>query len=185
MSEVETRDDVEQVEPEATVQQLAEESPEQKSLLDSLRRKHKELETNKETLIPLPGYEADPPILLAKYRLLEGKEVDMISSKVMRETKNQWDRNVLAAVDVFIAACEGLYYDMDDGTGPQPMSLNGDPIMGYTTDLAEALEFTANSARQVVFGVFTNNEVAIMQHNVRLSRWMSNTSRKVDEDFLG
>ena len=62
----------------------------------------------------------------------------------------------------------------------------GIEIRGYNPDLAAALELQGTeTARQVVFAVFANNEAAIMQHNVKLSLWMSNTSRKVDDDFLG
>jgi len=153
------------------------------SLLDNLQRKRADLAT-KETYIHIPGYDKDPPILLAKYRLVEGKELDMLGDKVTRETKNKWDRQVLAAVDTFITCCEGMYVDHGDGE-PKPMTLEGEHIWGYNEQLATALNFEAKTAREVVFGVFVNNEIAIMQHNMMLSRWMSNTSRQVDDDFLG
>jgi superfamily I DNA and/or RNA helicase len=156
------------------------------SLLDNLVQKRKNLD-NKETFINIPGYDDEPPIMKAKYRLLDGKEIDNIMTKVQKETKNQWDRQVLSAVDMFIAACEGMFVDIGDGAlEPYPMKVGDKEILGYNEDLAAALELEeVNTARQTVFGVFANNEAAIMQHNVKLSLWMSNTSRKVDEDFLG
>jgi len=157
------------------------------SLLDNLKIKRGDL-ANRETFINIPGYDEAPPIMKAKYRLLEGHEIDAIMNKVMRETKNQWDRNTLSAVDTFIASCEGIYVDIGDGS-PEPHALRlprtDKPILGYNKDLAEAMGFEAETARQTVFEIFANNELAIQQHNMKLSLWMSNTSRKVDEDFLG
>ena len=157
------------------------------SLLEGLRQKNRDLQ-NKETYINIPGYDDAPPIMKAKYRLLEGKEIDDIMTKVMKEVKGNWDRQVLSAVDMFIAACEGMFVDIGDGAEePYQMKTNeGTEILGYNPDLAAALELQGTeTARQVVFAVFANNEAAIMQHNVKLSLWMSNTSRKVDDDFLG
>jgi hypothetical protein len=161
-----------------------EEAPD--SLLESLRARRKEQVESNETFITLPGYDKRPPYLKAQYRLLEGKEVDIIARKVMAETKDSWQRQILTAVDAFIAACTGLYYDEDDGKGNQPMTYRGETIMGYGPDLAAALEIEgAETARACVFGVFADNDMAIMQHNVKLSLWMSDTTRKVDGDFLG
>lgn len=155
------------------------------SLLDSLRKKREELSESRDTFIPLPGYDREPPMLLAQYRLLDGKEIEQIARKVTRETKDRWRRQVLAAVDTFIAACTGMYVDLQTGDGPQPMTLNDQHIMGYDQDLAKALEFQAETARQVVYGVFADNEVAMMQHGARLSLWMGDTTHQVDDEFLG
>jgi len=157
---------------------------EQTSLFDQLRKKRQEAEEGKVTFIPIPGYDANPPILLARYRVLDGKEIDVIGRKVNMETKDRWERGILAAIDSMIACCNGMYYDELEGEGPQPMTVGGSPITGYTPDLARALDFPANSAREVVIGVFVSNEMAIMQHNVRLGLWMGNTARKVDEDIF-
>jgi hypothetical protein len=155
------------------------------SVLDQLRKKREDVTINNEVDIPIPGYDQEPPILVARYHLIDGREVDRISRKVSQEVKDRWDRVTLSSVDIFIASCVGMFYDMQTGDGLQPMTLNGEPITGYTPQLATALGFEAGTARQVVYGVFANNDVAIATHNVRLSRWMSNTSVKVDEDFLG
>lgn len=160
-----------------------EEAPD--TLLESLRARRKVQVESNETYITLPGYDKQPPYLKAQYRLLEGKEVDAIARKVMEETKDNWQRQILTAVDAFIAACTGMYYDEENGKGPQPMTYQGEPIMGYGPDLAAALDFEAETARSVVFGVFAENDMSIMQHNVKLSLWMSDTTRKVDGDFLG
>lgn len=161
-----------------------EETTGSESLFEQLREKRAEAQAGKETLIPIPGYDREPPILMAKYRVLDGDVINKIARKVNQETRDQWDRQMLAAMDGMIAACVGMYVDLQDGNEPQQMTKNGLPIMGYTAELAEALEFAASSAREVVRGVFVSNDVAIMQHNIRLSMWMGNTSRKIDEDIF-
>jgi hypothetical protein len=155
------------------------------NLLGALREKRKELAEKKETYIAIPGYDSSPPILLALYRLVDGTEIDKIGRKIRSETKSEWQRQILSAVDLFITACEGIYFDMDDGNGPQQLEVNKTPVSGYNEDLAAALGIEAETARQVVFGVFSGNDVAIMQHSVRLGMWMGDTSRNVDELFLG
>ena len=156
------------------------------SIFENLRDKRTELGKNQTIILTIPGYDNEPPVLMAKYRLMTGKELDDIANRVSRETKDRSQRQTLAAVDTFITCCEGIYYDMMDGEGPIPFpSLNDMPVMGFNQDLADALQFPAETSRQVVFGIFADNDIAIMQHNVRLGMWMSNTSRKMDEDFLG
>lgn len=179
--------DIEDTEVDVPVQELAggnHKPPE--SLFDNLRDKRDELGKNQTLLLNIPGYDNDPPVLIAKYRLMTGKELEDISNKVMRETKDRSQRQILAAVDTFINCCEGIYFDLLDGKGPQPLkSVGNQPIAGFNVNLAEAMQFPAETARQVVFGLFADNDIAIMQHNVRLGLWMSNTSRKMDDDFLG
>lgn len=176
------------IEEDVPLHDLAKDNGEKssESLFDNLREKRTELGKNQTIILPIPGYDNDPPVLMAKYRLMTGKELEDIAQRVSRQTKDRSQRQILAAVDTFINCCEGIYVDLEDGEGPKPLSnLQDQPIRGYNQDLADTLQFPAENARQVVFGIFADNDIAIMQHNVRLGLWMSNTSRKVDDDFLG
>jgi hypothetical protein len=161
------------------------------SLLDVLQQRRKEQQEHTEVYISISGYDKPPIILAACYRLLEGKEIDEIGRKVTSGTKDRWQRQVFAAIDTFIAACTGFYYDdepdktLSEEERWKPLTLNGVHVNGYTTELARALQFEASTAREVAFGLFAGNDVAIMQHNVRLSLWMGDTSRDVNQDFLG
>jgi len=156
------------------------------STLESLRRKREALTENRTVDLAVPGYDKEPPALYIRYNLLQGPEIDRITRKVMRETKDRWDRQVLSSIDAMIAACEGLYIDWDDGTGRQPLTLNGDHILNFGPELAQALGIQdAGSARAIVREVFGNNDVALAQHNIQLSRWMGNTASEVDEELLG
>jgi hypothetical protein len=159
------------------------------TLLDQLAAKRKEISETRETMVPIPGFDKDPPLLLAKYRLLEGPELDRIGTQVRRQVKGRWERQITAAIDTFVAACEGIYVDKGDGSGPQPLTLDGVPITGYTEELARALQFADQlpnppTARSIVLGLFTNNDVAISTHAMVLSRWFADTSVDVSQELL-
>jgi hypothetical protein len=160
------------------------------NLLSVLAGKRKELSENKETFLPVPGYDKEPPLLLIKYRLLDGTEIDKLGNKIRREFKGRWDRTLYAAVDIFIAACGGIYVDLGEGDPPQQLKVKGQPVTGFTRDLAEGLDFVdridnPDRARDVVFGLFANNDVAITGHYFLLNRWMGDTTIDVQEEMYG
>lgn len=163
-----------------------EEQPE--TLLDQLAAKRKEISENKETFLPVPGYDKEPPLLLIKYRLLDGPDLAKIGQRVRKQFKGQWDRQLFGAIDTFIAACLGIYVDLGDGN-PKPLTVKGEPVTGFTRDLAEGMEFAdeladADVHRNVVIGLFAKNDVAISQHNYLLSRWMADTSIDVSSEMF-
>lgn len=165
--------------------------PEQNgSLLDALAQQRDDLATNRDVFLGIPGYERPEMTLIAKYRLLDGEEISRIGTRVQRQfsKKQFYERNLFAAIDIMIAACEGLYVEMPDG-GKIQLENGGTKIVGYNQDLAEALRFTdeidaQQPARSVVLGLFANNIVAIQQHSILLGRWMGDTSSDVTINFL-
>ena len=157
------------------------------NLLDQLALRRKEISETKEVFIPVPGYDKEPPLLLIRYRLLEGPELDRIGNSIRRTFKSRWDRQLYAGVDTFINAVVGVFIDLGNGV-PQPLTRNGVPILGFTRELAEGLQFAdeigdPDRPRDVVFGLFANNDVAIAQHNFLLNRWMGDTSVDVSKEF--
>lgn len=163
--------------------------PQPENLLEQLAAKRQEIADTKETFIPIPGYDKEPPLLLARYRLLEGPELAIIGDKIRREVKGRWDRTLFAAIDTFIAACIGIFVDTGDGK-PVPLQLHGQPIAGFNDDLAEALQFKGDlrenfNHRDVVLGLFAKNDVAITSHAMALNRWFGDTTVDVSQDMLG
>jgi hypothetical protein len=78
------------------------------SLVDLLKQDLQEITENKEVFIPIVGYEKTG--LAVRYRLPEnGKELDNIGRKVMREYKDQFSRNLYIGMDTMIHLCIGLY----------------------------------------------------------------------------
>lgn len=161
------------------------------TLLDQLAERRRAIAETREKLIPVPGYDEDPPLLLINYRLLDGPEIDRMTTKVMREVKGRWDRNMTMAVDTFIAACLGIFVDPDGkGKDIRPLQYQGEPVVGFSEELALALKFREElpeqlTARAVVFGLFGNNDVSIAAHNMQLNAWFRNTATDVTMEFLG
>lgn len=166
---------------------LPDEQPE--NLLNQLAAKRQIVAETKETLIPIQGYSETPPALMVKYRLLDGPEIARIATNTRQEFKNKWDRNVHAMVDVLIAACVGIYVDNDDGKEPAPLTVSGQPLAGFSRGLAEGLQFAdkiddPDRPRDVVFGLFGNNDIALATHANNLNRWMSDTSVDVTREMF-
>lgn len=174
-------------EPLLTDHLVAEDEAE--SPLEQLAAKRRVIAETRDTLVPVPGYDREPPLLLVKYKLLEGPDLVKIGDKISRETRSRWQRQILAAVDTFVAACMGFYVDKGDGK-PVPLTYHGEPILRYDHTLAEALGFADElppepTARAVVFGLFTSNDAMIAQHNYLLNRWFQDTSLDVSQEMAG
>jgi hypothetical protein len=165
---------------------LSDKEPE--NLLEQLAAKRREISENREIDIPVPGYDSEPPLLLIRYRLLDGQTLTLIGSKIRRQTGDRWHRALNAALDTFIASCVGFYVDLGDGV-VQPLTYKGEHITGFTVDLAEALQFTKDlpdnpTNRHVALGLFAGNDVAVTQHSFMLNRWFQNTSIDINEEML-
>jgi hypothetical protein len=165
------------------------------SYVDLLRQDYKELSEVEDVLIPVQGYERVG--LRAKYRLPEsGKELDTIARKAMREHKDTFSRNISVAMDTIIVLCVGLYIQpanteelgLESPTPTEPIPLDpentGEPAR-YDHRLAEILGLgeDVNSARAVVRALFGNNDLAILAHSEKLSRWIANTKADLDAEF--
>lgn len=158
---------------------LEEQEPE--NLLDILRQERREGLENQETIIPVPGYETLP--LFIKYRMMDGQELMRITRKTVKSARDRWERQLTAAIDVMIAAAVGVVVEHDGKM--VDLTYEGQPILGYTEELAASLGFEAGSARKVVFGTFIGRELAIADHSMRLQRWFAGNNSSFDEDFLG
>jgi hypothetical protein len=69
-----------------------------------------------------------------------------------------------------------------------PLVADGNPVK-YDENLADFLEYKseAKSARAVVQGLFTNKDMALVQHQIRYTRWMADPSKDPNSegDLLG
>jgi hypothetical protein len=150
------------------------------SVVDLLRQEQEELSSAREVYIPVKGYEKTG--LQIRYRMPEsGKELDMIMSKVSRQQKDAYLRNLYVAIDTMVFLCDGIYVQPEDV--PEPVMLDphntGEPCQ-FDDTLAELLGMeNAGSneltTRQIVRKLFGGNELAIMSHSFDLSRWLQNT----------
>lgn len=148
------------------------------SIVDILQAEARELADTKEVYIPVKGYERTG--LQVCYHLPNrGKELDEIATRVRREAKDAYTRNVIIAIDTMIHLCSGIY--VQPGNVNEPVMLDpedsGVPCI-FDQRLAEIIGMdnpAGAGARQVVRKLFGNNELAIISHAERLNRWLSNT----------
>lgn len=148
------------------------------SLRERLRRQRQESSDNKTVDLPLPEY--DNPQLIARYRLMETKELGQLGDRIRREYKSTMDRALYGAMDSLITCCIGLYARWPEGEDLIPLGTEDMPIK-FDHALAEYLGFEATTARAVVFETFGQNDFAIISHNVTLSRWMANRTADLGE----
>jgi hypothetical protein len=163
------------------------ESP--KSLMEQLRAKRAEIAEQKETFMAVPGYGQELP-LLVRYRHLERHDVEQIGKKVRGENlRNVNERQMRVLVDTLIAATDGFFVQEPDKEEPTQLTISDDdptPLATWT-ELAAwmgADDHHTQSARVALSFVFGNNEFAIGQTGLNLSRWLSNTDINVDQEFL-
>jgi hypothetical protein len=170
------------------IEEAVQSEPEPENLLEQLAAKRRDVADTRETNIPVPGYDTEPPLLLIRYKLLDGHTLMQMGEKIRRQNKDRWTRALNAAIDTFIGACIGFYYDLGDGI-LQPLTYHGEHIRGFTMELAEALNYKQElpeppTTRSIVLGLFANNDVAITQHAFMLNRWFQNTSIDVNTELL-
>lgn len=155
------------------------------SLIDVFKQELAELASAESVLIPVKGYERTG--MQIKYSMPEnGKVLDDIARRVMREHKDAYNRNLYTTMDTMIRLCDGIYVQPDDV--PEPVML--DP---YET--GEACQFdetlanlmgmngSTGSARSVVRRLFGGNDLAILAHGERLGRWLQNTKADVESEI--
>jgi hypothetical protein len=149
------------------------------SIVDLFKSEQEELAATKSVFIPVKGYEKTG--LQIQYRMPgSGKEIEAIASKINRQFKDTYARNLYSAMDVMIHLCEGLYVQPEEVPEPVPLD-SDDSGVACTFDvvLAELLGMDTNNedttARAIVKKLFGGNELAIMSHAFDLNRWLSNT----------
>jgi hypothetical protein len=155
------------------------------SLIDTFKQELQELAETRTVMIPVKGYERTG--LQVKYAMPEtGKQLDAIARKVNREVKDTYSRNLFTAMDTMIALCDGLYVQPDDVPEPVMLDPNSTGAACYfDSTLAEMMGMNGSqgSARQVVKRLFGDNDMAIMSHAERLSRWLQNTKADLEVEF--
>jgi hypothetical protein len=157
-------------------------SLDQQSIMERLRKTHREITEHTTVDMDLPHY-----------HMLDVDAVDRIGKKARRQygkSKDQQAQLLLAAsCDALIQACDGLFYRDDDGAMHQ-IQYNDLPVL-YDQSLAEFLDLRGqdgeplSSGRQVVQAMFGYNDTSVIDHYVRLTRWMRDTSVDVNSELLG
>lgn len=147
------------------------------SLMDALLQEYKELSETKDTYIPVVGYNSTG--LSIRYRMPESaRELAELEKKVNRQTTDKLDRNMNMAIDTMLLLCLGLYVrhpDKVDVYVELDPAMEGSPV-GLDDRLVTAMQWEGiTTARQTVRKLFRNNEMAILSHAEKLSRWLGDS----------
>lgn len=161
-----------------------------KSILELLKADYQEIAAIKDVHIPIIGWERTG--LALRYRLPEsGAELDRIARKVFQEVpkNDQYRRGYTIAMDTMIAMHEGLY--VKPSGIPDYVELDPEE-RGMPLTLADAEELSvifgwdANSittARQVLRKLFSNNDMALINHAEKFQRWMVDTKTDINTEL--
>jgi len=144
------------------------------SILDQIARERRELADKTEVTLPIPGYTN----LFCRYRLIdalvEGKQIrDRLAS-----IRNEEERVAAGAIDTLVEACTG-FYGREPGGELVPIDPDGSGPLVYEERLAEAFQFEAETARDVVWGLFGGRRAAIMEHFRLYAEWSADPSSVV------
>jgi len=157
----------------------------EQSIVDLLKADLQDVQNVEDVTIAVPGWERTG--LAIRYRMPEsGKELGRISQKVLRETKDTFDRNLFIAIDTMIALNVGLYVrpagvedyvELDPDNQGAPISLSEKDrlvgVFGWNPDEAK----TARSVVKKLFG----NDLALISHSEKLDRWLRDSKAEVEE----
>lgn len=163
------------------------------SLLGALRRSRAQLGETKTIDLDIPGY--TDPALVIRYFWRSADELGRAArAKRYGQIKPATKRNIYAAADQLALCCDEIFVrDADDVLVPLARELRSDAPVRFDEQLAAALGVPApaeNVARRMVLATFSDpegvlNDHALIEQAQKLSKWLGNTSREVDADFLG
>jgi hypothetical protein len=165
------------------------------NLIEQLRQTRVEVAEvfGKTHALSVPGYQG---LLGIEYVYISSEVTEKIARDVRRETKNVngIGSSLLSALDTMIAASRNvLVRDEAKGEWLKEDGSLSEGVRGIdttkqvnlrTTRLAEILNYDAVDGREVVLGLF-GSEHKIIEHSLLLSRWMTDSTQTMDEDFLG
>jgi len=154
------------------------------ALVDLLKQDAAEVASPSDVYIPVKGYERTG--LAIRYRVPEsGRILDQIATKVNREYKTPYERNLYMGIDSMIVCCVGIYVrsaeaateDNIEGWVELNPDNTGEALTFGDLKLAELFGFgETKTARTFVKKIFGNNDIAINDHAARLNRWLIDTN---------
>ena len=153
------------------------------SLFDDLRADNQRMRNSKTGDFDIPGYEKPElkgrSALVARYHraTLEQHTVHMrqISEAA---SADRFDEVFALYADFLIDNCHGIFKRVPGGDLV-------DLGVKYDLPLADGLRFEAESCRDVVRGVFGDNELQVAEHGEQVFAWMRTGKHDDDSEALG
>lgn len=159
------------------------------SSLDRLRKQHAELRKERTLEIRIPGWNG---LLWAVYTPVRAADMRKMAERINRLAGNGTvEDDLAAAADLIITACKEILTVVDGKKIPLAAEANYDEPIRFDDRLAEIAGFTAESARDVLFGVFPQFEdgsvieSTVNAHALEIADWISNVDQEVSDEFVG
>jgi len=153
------------------------------SVLGELRKSRQVIGSGAEPIdIAIPGYQGK---LIGRFKWVPVTALAATSAS-LRKIKDPTVQQLAAVADTLAATNDEFLVVTDSESEPETLTYQGVPVTFQNGEgLALALGFPApRSARECVNAVF-NNDYAMVDVAQRVMQWLEDTSREVDESFLG
>jgi len=168
--------------PPALVEEDA--SAVQPSILTDLRARRSELGSGSKPLeLDVPGYGGQ---LVLQFRWVTFKQLARTGTQLAR-IKEPTAQTIAAAADAIVATCSEILCRVEENGARVvlPLSTNGIPVTFADPRVAYTLGFDpTQDARTTVIRAF-NNEYALIDVANRVTTWLEDTSKAVDEEYVG
>lgn len=151
------------------------------NLLTTLRAKREEAKADQYLDVDIPAYDG---LLVARFRPFPIEKSERKANELRKLREAHAPVLLKASCDTLIDACEQLMVRTEVGGEPKPIDPDTDVPIAFDSRAAELFGFKADTARQVVIGLFPT-EQAIVKTSVDVSVWMTTLQRESDEELLG
>jgi hypothetical protein len=157
--------------------------------LARLRKQHAELRKERTLDLRIPGWNG---LLIARYSPVRAGEMRKLSNRINKLAgQENAEADLAAAADLIITACREILTVVDGEKIPLATEAGSDSPVGYDSRLAEIVGFEAESARDVVYGVFPQFEdgavieTTVNAHALEVAEWITNVDEEVADVFAG
>jgi hypothetical protein len=165
------------------------------NVLDQINEIREELKGQHHLIEEIPGYKG---LLAIRFNNVGTEVTESVGKKLRKELKARGGEGeallgsietIISATDMILVKDPGHAACIKDDKGEplpwRPIDPTAQPPVRWDRRLQPLLKFTADGTRESVLSVFGPNEHGILQMSLKLSRWLGDVTRDVDEDFLG
>jgi hypothetical protein len=149
------------------------------------RAMRKALGENKSIDLIVPGYEG---LLGVRYKPVPEEEWKVIAQRLERAGNVDQTSGLDVAIDLIVAACDGVIWRDEPALDWQLVNDESDVPLRFDQRLAEWLGFEADTAREVVRGVFSpegSKPISPSVHGDAVAEWMRGNDQAINRALLG
>jgi len=140
--------------------------------------------------LKVPGYEetlGEGNVLLVRYKAVKGNTITKLAERMQKSKDDDAAMNI--AADVLIRTCDAILLREGDDAKAEALDPSADePTTFSTATLPELLGFTAETAREEVFGLFSPegvHDLAVVDQAGAVINWLQGKVGEIDQELLG